>query len=176
MNKQNSHVVAGFVLVFLALCAIGGAWIAFSEKAHASTALQPTARDWQRLNACAMASIRPDVKPEAQEQEAVKCAAWGKAVSHIESAKGASKWARTRANNYGIMVWDKKGKRHIRTFKTTAEADAKWAQLWFDGYRKLGYRAFATRWTGEKFAVNSYSAFLSKWVPTYTTLYKSMTK
>jgi hypothetical protein len=36
------------------------------------------------LNACANASIRPNIKPEAQEQEAVKCAAWGKAVAKIE--------------------------------------------------------------------------------------------
>jgi hypothetical protein len=138
--------------------------------------LSPTARDHQRLNACTNASIRPDIPGKDQVKEAIKCAAWGKAVSHIESAKGTSRYAKTRNNSYGIMNWNKNKVRSVRKFKTTAEADAKWAQLWFDGYRKLGYKAFATRWTGESHAVKHYSAFLSKFVPQYLKLYTSLTK
>jgi hypothetical protein len=176
MNNGMTPQKLGLFIVALRIAAFVGFYLAVS-KAHASgDVLSPTPRDYQRFNACAMASIRPDIKPESQEQEAVKCAAWGKAVSHIESAKGASKFSKTRNNHYGIMIWDKKGNRHIRTFKTTKEADAKWAQLWFDGYRKLGYRAFATRWTGESHAVAHYSSFLSKWVPKYLKLYSSMIK
>jgi hypothetical protein len=185
----------GLFIVACCLAAYVGFYLAVS-KAHAAgdnlspTATTPpqtksrtaepepkaTARDYQRLNACTNASIRPDIKPETQLNEAIKCAAWGKAVSHIESAKGTSRYAKTMNNHYGIMRWDKKGFRAIRKFRTTAEADAKWAQLWFDGYRKLGHKSFAARWTGEPHAVKHYSAFLSKWVPQYLKLYTSITK
>jgi hypothetical protein len=166
----------GLFIVACCLAAFVGFYLAVSKAHAAGDNLSPTARDWQRINACTNASIRPDIKPETQLNEAIKCAAWGKAVSHIESAKGTSRYAKTMNNHYGIMRWDKKGFRAIRKFRTTAEADARWAQLWFDGYRKLGYKAFAARWSGEPLAVKHYSAFLSKFVPQYLKLYTSLTK
>jgi hypothetical protein len=96
MNNGMTPQKLGFFLVLFALAAYVGFYLAVS-KAHAAAPtppqtksrtaepeLQATVRDYQRLNACANASIRPDIKPEAQEQEAVKCASWGKAVAKVE--------------------------------------------------------------------------------------------
>lgn len=163
----------GWFLVLFALAAYAGFYLAVS-KAHASS--EATPRDVQRLNACANASVRPDIKPENQEKEAVECAAWGKAVSHIESASGNSKYAITRKNLYGIRYWDKNGKPHIKTYKTYAESHADFARLYFKAYRGRGYKSFATLYTGEPHIIKAYVQHLSKYVPQYRKLYLSMTK
>ena len=174
-NKIDWNLL-GFCAIIIAVSfGIVGALLAFAEKADAAEVDNGiTARDIQRFNACTNRAVYSGFEKEADViREAINCSAYGKAVSHIESANGTSKWAKTRNNHYGIMVWDKDGKRHIRTFKTTGEADAKWAALWFDGYRKVAsnHRKFASIWTAESHAIKGYSAFLSKWVPTYKKLY-----
>lgn len=163
----------GWFLVLFALSAYVGFYLAIS-RAHASTELQPTARDWQRLNACANYSVRPDIKGEAQEKEAIECAAKGKAVARIESGNGSSYFAKQYLNGYGIMQWDKNGKRHIRRFKSTAEADRTWATAYFDHYRKQSLNSLAHNWTGEPHMVKSYTASLTKYVPEYRKLYRAM--
>jgi len=176
MNNGMTPQKLGFFLVLFAIAAYVGFYLAIS-KAHAATELQPTARDWQRLNACAQYALTPTrTKVTEIDAEAIKCAAMGKAVSHIESAKGASYYAKTRLNGYGIRRWDKKGKPHIKTYKTTLEADLDFARIYFKFYSKVSHKTFATRWTGEKFIVKAYAAHLNKWVPIYTTLYKSIAK
>lgn len=172
-NKIDWKLIGFCAIAISVSCGIVGTLLAFAEKADAAE-MEATARDVQRFNACTNRAIYSGFEKESEViREAINCAAYGKAVSHIESAKGTSKWAKTRNNHYGIMVWDKNGKRHFRTFKTTGEADAKWAALWFDGYRKVStnHRKFAIIWTAEPHIVKSYSAFLSKWVPTYKKLY-----
>ena len=160
----------------MCLAAYVGFYLAIT-KAHASTELQPTARDWQRLNACIQYSITPTrTKVSEIEAEAIKCAAMGKAVSHIESANGTSYYANTRNNHYGIRRWDKAGKPHIKTYKTTALADLDFARIYFKFYSKLSHKKFANRWSGEPHIVKSYTAHLNKWVPIYTTLYRSMSE
>jgi hypothetical protein len=75
----------GLFIVACCLAAFVGFYIAVS-KAHASTgdSLSPTARDYQRFNACTNASVRPDIPGKDQVNEAIKCAAWGKSVAVIE--------------------------------------------------------------------------------------------
>lgn len=144
---------------------------------HAATGdkLSPTPRDYQRLNACTNASIRPYVKPKDQVKSSIECAAFSKAVSHIESAKWTSIYAKTRRNEYGIMAY-KKGKRYIKTYKTLQEGDADFARIYFAYYRGLGYKAFSKKYTGEPHIVKVYTAHLSKWVPEYRQLYSQIAK
>lgn len=164
----------GLFLVLFALAAIAGFYLAIS-KADAANSFQPTARDWQRLNACAAAILTYGDEPDKdQESRAVTCAAYGKAVSHIESAKGTSAYAVQRRNLYGIRYWDKKGKPHIKTYKTYYEAHLDYARIYFLYYEGLSNKRKATKYTGEPFAVKHYTAHLNKYVPIYTTLYKSM--
>lgn len=175
MRNRIDHKLLGFVLIIAATVLVLAFW--FSVKpAHASTGdnLSPTARDWQRLNICANYSVRHDIKPESQEKEAIECAAKGKAVARIESANGFSYFAKQYLNGYGIMGWDKNGKRHIRRFKSTAEADRAWAASYFDHYRKQSLKSLAHNWTGESWMVKSYVRSLNIYIPLYRSLYKSM--
>lgn len=175
MKKSDNYVIVGVIIVFLCICAIAGAFLALVEKADAATSLQPTARDWQRLNACAAAILTYGEEPDKdQEARTVTCAAYGKSVSHIESAKGTSAYAIQRRNLYGIRYWDKKGKPHIKTYKTYYEGHLDYARIYFLYYEGLSNKRKATKYTGEPFAVKHYTAHLNKFVPIYRNLYQSM--
>lgn len=164
----------GLFIVLACLSAVVGFYLAIS-KADAATSLQPTARDWQRLNACSAAITTYGEKPEKeQEARTITCAAYGKAVSHIESAKGSSVYAIQRRNLYGIRYWDKKGKPHIKTYKTYYDAHLDYSRIYFLYYEGLSNKRKAAKYTGEPFIVATYTAHLNKWVPIYTTLYNSM--
>jgi hypothetical protein len=111
-----------------------------------------------------------------QEARAIECAAISKAVSHIESAKGTSVYAKTRRNLYGIRYWDKKGNPHIKTYKTYMAAHEDFARIYFTWYEGLSHKKLAARWTGEPHIVKAYTAHLNKWVPEYRKLYNSITR
>lgn len=165
----------GWFLVLFALSAYAGFYLAVS-RAHASgDNMSPTARDWQRLNACAAAILTYGEEPEKeQEARTITCAAYGKAVSHIESAKGTSAYAIQRRNLYGIRYWDKNRKPHIKTYKTYYDAHLDYARIYFLYYEGLSNKRKATRYTGEPFAVKHYTAHLNRWVPEYRKLYQDM--
>jgi len=142
--KSNSHIVAGAVLVFIAICAILGAWVALSEKAHAAgDKLEPTARDWKRLNACAQ--YMPQY--EGTLEDVIRCAAIGKGISRFESANGQSRVAKAQNNHYGIMAFPEKGGRYLKTYKTTALADLDYARIWWKFYRTTKISKLALAWT-----------------------------
>jgi hypothetical protein len=196
MNKQNSHVVAGFVLVFLALCAIGAAMVALSDKAHASTGDKkqpieflnclpdgtrwkgnwegdtqcPTARDWQRLNACAQ--YMPQY--EGTVEDVIRCAAIGKGIARFESASGTSRVAIKQKNSYGIMAFPKKGGRYLKTYKTTALCDLDYARIWWKFYRTTKIKDLALIWTGEPWIAAKYAKAVKSWYPEYHKMYSDM--
>jgi hypothetical protein len=164
------------LVLFLVLLALSAYLGFFFSIAHGSTGLQPTPRDYQRLNACANASIRPSIKPENQVNEAIECAAKGKAVSRIESANGTSRAAKVLNNHYGYMSC-KKGRCYgLKKFKTTEDADIAWATAYFDHYSKQTLKQLASNWTGEPWMVKSYTASLRLYVPQYREMYKAMIK
>jgi len=170
--RNNNHNIIGWMLVAFCVALFFVVMVACLPTAGASTP-EPTARDWQRLNVCANASIRPDIAGKEQEKIAIKCASVGKAVAAIKSGWGKSKASRELLNGYGIMSW-KNGKRHLAKFKTTKQADMAWAQSFFDHYSKQTHKQLSTNWTGESWAVKHYTAFLNKWVPQFEKLYQSM--
>jgi hypothetical protein len=168
-----NHKKIGWLLVLFALSVFTVFYLSFG-KAHASTA---TTNDYQRLNACTNALIVYGKDYDKNQwSRAVECAAIGKAVSHIESAKGTSYYAKTRRNLYGIRYWDKNGKPHIKSYKTYMAAHEDFARIYFTWYEGLSHKKFAARYSGEPFIVKAYTAHLNKWVPEYRKLYQSLTK
>lgn len=86
---MSSHIKLGLLLIAFAFLCMGLGWFA-AQDAHAATSdsngdkLSPTPRDYQRLNACTNASVRHSVEPEDQVDNAINCAAEGKAVAKIQ--------------------------------------------------------------------------------------------
>lgn len=171
MNKENSHIVAGAVLVFLALCAIGGAWVALTDNAHASTGdnLSPTQRDWQRLNACAQ--YMPEY--DGAIDEVIRCAAIGKGISRFESASGTSRVSKKQNNFYGIMGFKKSG-RYLKTYKTSALCDLDYARIWWKYYRTMKINNLALAWTGEPHIAKKYASKVKEWYGIYEPMYRQM--
>ena len=178
MSNHNDHKKIGFFLFTLGLALFFVILLAILPT-HAATGdkLSPTPRDYQRLNACASAILTYGEEPEKDQQaRTITCAAYGKAVSHIESAKGNSVYAIQRRNLYGIRYWDKKGKPHIKTYKTYYEGHLDYARIYFLSYEGLSNKRKATKYTGEPFAVKHYTAHLNKFVPIYRQLYSQIAK
>lgn len=159
----------GLFIVLACLSAVVGFYLAIS-KADAATSLQPTARDWQRLNACAQ--YVPQY--EGTTEDVIRCAAIGKGIARFESANGQSRVAKVQNNHYGIMAFPKKGGRYLKTYKTTALADLDYARIWWKFYRTTKISKLALAWTGEPHIAKKYAAKVKEWYGIYEPMYRQM--
>ncbi len=141
------------------------------ESAHASE-LEPTARDWQRLNACAQYSVQY----EGTTEDIVRCAAIGKGIARFESDSGKSRVAMKQNNSYGIMRFPKGKSRYLKTYKTTADCDLDYARIFWKFYRTTKIKDLALIWTGESHIAKKYANAVKSWYPWYHKLYSEMAK
>jgi hypothetical protein len=169
MRNSIDHKLLGCVLIVAAIILGLSFWWGV-ETANASTELQPTARDWQRLNACAQ--YVPQY--EGTVEDVIRCAAIGKGISRFESANGQSRVAKVQNNHYGIMAFPKKGGRYLKTYKTTAIADLDYARIWWKFYRTTKISKLALAWTGEPWVAKKYAAKVKEWYGIYEPMYRKM--
>lgn len=159
----------GLFIVLACLAAIVGFYLAIS-KADAATSLQPTARDWQRLNACAQ--YMPQY--EGTIDDVIRCASIGKGISRFESASGKSDVAKKQNNFYGIMAFPKKGGRYLKTYNTSALCDLDYSRIWWKYYRTMKISKLSLAWTGEPHIAKKYAAKVKEWYGIYEPMYRQM--
>lgn len=128
-----------------------------------------TARDWQRLNACAQ--YVPQYN--GTQEDVIRCAAIGKGIARFESANGTSRVARVQKNSYGIMAFTKNG-RYLKTYKNTQLCDLDYARIWWTYYRTTKIKDLALIWTGEPHIAKKYAAKVKEWYGVYEPMYRKM--
>ena len=83
--------------------------------------------------------------------------ALAKSVSKHETHDCTKGYGKTHNNCFGIMQWDRQGRRSARKFKTEQEAYTEFYRVWRKFYNKFPTKSLAVKWSGNDRADHWYN-------------------